>query len=247
MESISLEKFYEEVKNNEPCEKISVEISKCGSGSFKIRETLGKGCNGYVFLALDKNKFAALRMSYEKDDFEEKLKTVRMIMGDEYRKYLLELLHPSILTEHFFRGKEKTSFNKDVYVSTWEPADSTLIDKLEESFENKLKWFIHFLKGLKVIHSRSRIHFDIKLDNLFLVNNQLKIGDFEYYLKKEDYFKGSPFICGTPGYMAPELFLDRESVSGKCDQDDTEPVIEPGKAGKTAVRIRTHAKTSGNN
>jgi serine/threonine protein kinase len=91
-----------------------------------------------------------------------------------------------------------------------------LSEKLDGSFENKLKWFRQFLKGLSIIHSRDRAHFDIKLDNLFLVGNRLKIGDFEFYYKIED-FKKSDLLIGTAGHIAPEMFVDREHISTKVD------------------------------
>jgi serine/threonine protein kinase len=217
MKTINLQDFYKKISKENFVEKVYLKNPNIKDGLFEILKTLGEGSESYHFLASDKKKLVALSMSYEKEDSEKKLRTVKMEMGNEYKKYLLELIEPSKPIKYLSIGEEKLFFDMDVFISVWEPADSTLQDKLEESYENKMKWFIQFLKGLCIIHSRDRIHFDIKLGNLFLVDNQLKIGDFEFYLKREEFFKKRPHICGTPGHIAPELFYDQQSVSSKCD------------------------------
>jgi serine/threonine protein kinase len=73
-----------------------------------------------------------------------------------------------------------------------------------------LKWFLECLQGLWLIHARKRAHFDIKLENLFLVDHHLKIGDFEYYLKIEDFIRSKIHFCGTPGHIAPEMFYEKK-------------------------------------
>ncbi len=216
MKAINLRDFYKIIEKGSLSEKVYIKNPYIDGGSFEIIETLGAGHLSYHFLASDKGEVVALRVSYEKVDFH-KISTVKKLKRDEYRKYLLHHFGQSQPIEYLYKGKEKLFFDKEVFVSTWEPADATLSEKLKESFDNKLKWFSHLLKGLSVIHERERLHLDIKLDNLFIVGGQLKIGDFEFYLKKEDFLRDGPRICGTPGHIAPEMFLDRENVSEKCD------------------------------
>jgi serine/threonine protein kinase len=217
--TIELKEFYKALEKNEFRKVIFFEKPDSEGGLFEIIKTLGRGGNGCVFLALDKNKLFALRMSYEKSEFEGKIQSLKKEFGGDYKEYLLELIHTSHHITYFLRGKEKEKifFDKDVFMSVWEQADATLGDKLEERFEDKLKWFNQFLKSLSVIHSRERMHLDIKLSNLFIVDDKLKIGDVEFYLKKEDFIKNGPKVYGTPGYIAPELFYDTENVSTQCD------------------------------
>jgi len=188
---------------------------------FEIVGILGSGRSCYVFLALIDKKLVSLRMSYEKSDFKDKFDSVRVEMEDGYDEYFLNILYPSVPIDYICLGsvkkKNKLFFDEKVYASFWEKADSTLTIKLDSSLEKKVKWFSEFLKGLRIIHSRKRAHFDIKLDNLFLVGNHLKIGDFEYYLKIEDFINSKIFYCGTPGHIAPEMFLEKRKVSEKID------------------------------
>lgn len=217
MEAISLNEFYERVKSNDYGEQIYVEKADSSGNSFEILEVLGQGSASYVFLAgIDKDKFVALRMSYENVIFKKKLDTVKKKMGEDFKKYILDLLEPSISLTSVLIG-DKKKFDKKIFMSVWEKAETTLKYKLDESFNVKLKWFIQFLKGLKAIQSSGRIHFDLKLENLFLVDNQLKIGDFEFYFKKEEFFEKCLRICGTHGHIAPELFYGPENASHKCD------------------------------
>lgn len=219
MPIITLKDFYKKVEKAESGEQTFIELKDdLPDVSFEILRTIGAGNSGYVFLAVHtEKKFVALRLSYEEDDFNTKLYSIMHEMGDEYKKYLLELFYPCLHMKHILVGKETFFFDKEVFMSVWEPADGTLAAKLDESFENKYKWFRQFLKGLWVIHSRKRLHLDIKLANLFLVDDVLKIGDLEIYLKEDEFLNAPPYFCGTIGYIAPEMFYDPEKVSTKSD------------------------------
>jgi serine/threonine protein kinase len=142
-------------------------------------------------------------------------------MEDDYDEYFLNILYPGVPVDYLCMGsvrkKNKLFFQRKVYASFWEKADASLFMKVNASFENKLRWFLECLKGLRIIHARGRAHFDIKLENLFLVNNRLKIGDFEYYLKIEDFVHSNIYFCGTPGYIAPEMFYEKKKVTGQID------------------------------
>ena len=67
-------------------------------------------------------------------------------------------------------------------------------------------------RGLNYMHSKSLIHRDIKLENILLETKinicQAKITDFGFSTKYHNYnlFKN----CGTPGYIAPEILLDKD-------------------------------------
>ena len=65
-------------------------------------------------------------------------------------------------------------------------------------------YFSQLLKGLLFLHYHGICHRDLKPDNiLFDDENNLKIADFSL----ADYYEdGLKSVCGTPGYMAPEIF-----------------------------------------
>lgn len=75
------------------------------------------------------------------------------------------------------------------------------------------QFFCQVLKGLVFLHSNGVVHRDIKPDNILMTKNKkgelvVKIADFslaEYYHSKR-----LNTVCGTPGYMAPEMFCEEE-------------------------------------
>lgn len=62
------------------------------------------------------------------------------------------------------------------------------------------------------MHSRSVIHRDLKLGNLFLdANMDLKVGDFGLAALVRFPGERKKTICGTPNYIAPEILFDRDN------------------------------------
>jgi TonB family protein len=221
---ITLKELYEKIANREFEHPIKLfREEKKGKGeAFEILTTLGKGRTTFTLLSLYNKKFTALRMSYNDEDFTGKFDSIIEETGDDYKRFFLDTLYSSVPVQRLHHGdmkkKNEIVFDKTVYVSFWEKAEALLANKRAESFEKKFKWFREFLDGLRIIHSKSRAHFDIKLENLFLVNNRLKIGDFEFYWKIKDFIDAKEYLyCGSIGYIAPEMFYDRENITSKVD------------------------------
>lgn len=86
-------------------------------------------------------------------------------------------------------------------------------EKLSES--QAFLFFLQIFKGLIFLHSHGICHRDLKPDNiLFEDETRLKIADFSLAQNFEKHeMKES---CGTPGYMAPEVF-SHEAYSEKVD------------------------------
>ena len=222
-ESISLGELYEQFQKKDIDYKIYVVRENRASENelFEIVGALGAGRSCCVFLALIDKKLVSLRMSYEEGDFADKFDSVRVEMEEDYDEYFLHIIFPAVPVDSLVAGsiqkRNRLFFDKKVYASFWEKADAALSSRLNANPEDKMHWLREFLEGLHVIHSRKRAHFDIKLENLFLVDNRLKIGDFEYYLKIEDFIHSKIRICGTPGHIAPEMFYKKKKVTQQID------------------------------
>ncbi|KAJ3226639.1 Serine/threonine-protein kinase plk4 [Clydaea vesicula] len=59
------------------------------------------------------------------------------------------------------------------------------------------------IDGLLYLHSKNIIHRDLKLSNLLLTKNHLKIADFGLAVKLSQ--QEQKTLCGTPNYISPEI------------------------------------------
>ena len=71
--------------------------------------------------------------------------------------------------------------------------------------ETEVRYYLkQMVSGTRYIHSRSVLHRDLKLGNMFLAADMtLKIGDFGLATSLADNRPGN--LCGTPNYIAPEV------------------------------------------
>ena len=87
--------------------------------------------------------------------------------------------------------------------------------KLSESISKLI--FKQLIEGLKYIHRKKIVHRDIKLDNILIdLTNTVKICDFgvSRKLSKGDVMHEH---CGTPAYIAPEIFGNKGYEGYLCD------------------------------
>lgn len=109
----------------------------------------------------------------------------------------------------------------------------TLLQKIKTYGKLTEKQIIPILKGilngLNYMHSQSIMHRDLKIENIIfkdILNDEtvenVKIIDFGLSLNCEAAInKSGKFLvkCGTPGYISPEIFSSKTSLSynQKCD------------------------------
>ena len=88
--------------------------------------------------------------------------------------------------------------------------------KLSESVSKII--FKQLIEGLKYIHKKHYVHRDIKLDNILIdLTNTIKICDFGVSKHFDDKNEIMYDHCGTPAYIAPEIFEHTGYKGPACD------------------------------
>lgn len=153
---------------------------------------IGKGSFGNVWLAEYKNhKYAIKIYDMEKikkneDDFREAIELAKTLKHDNLVKcygFKCELECYSIL--EYIKG-----YNLSVI-----PNISVKIKK----------YLPEIIEGLKAIHKAGFVHRDIKPDNIMIMNDKVKIIDYDFLRKVGDKKLSR---TGTPLFVSPECYLD---------------------------------------
>ncbi|KRX04535.1 Protein kinase-like domain [Pseudocohnilembus persalinus] len=76
-----------------------------------------------------------------------------------------------------------------------------------------IQFMTQILIGLRELHKNGIIHRDIKIQNLLVQNQIIKIADFGLSIITEDHART---FCGTGPYMSPEV-LNKQKYTVKCD------------------------------
>lgn len=176
---------------------------------YQLGEQLGKGASSQVFLGvdlIDEKKVAIKRISI-------------IDVDSKYKKYidtettlLRSIFHPHIIETY---DVETTSEYIYIIMEYMGGGDFTKISKYARAgtklSENKLKFYMtQLMNGLKYLRTQNIVHRDLKPANLLLSIDQqtLKITDFGF-ARILDEATLSTTLCGTPLYMAPEIFIDQ--------------------------------------
>ena len=174
---------------------------------YEILRLLGEGGMGNVYLVRDfvENRVIALKLIKDKffsnkaiDRFKNEFKMVN------------QLSHPNIIKVYDLDVYKKT----DTYFFTMEYVEGKDLTTAYQalSYREKLEILLQIARGLNYIHNRHIVHFDIKTDNVFLLQDdkgvyQAKIMDFGLANILED-FSGK--VRGTLVYIAPEIMMKKE-------------------------------------
>ncbi len=173
---------------------------------------LGAGAMGRVYLVRHEQlqRHCALKI----------LSPKRGVCDAEYvERFLREgqaaaaLVHPNIVTLHAVGQIENTHFLEMEYI----PGRSLQQLIREEGpfpVDRALRLATMVADGLAAAHRAGIVHRDVKPDNVMITRMDIaKIGDFGLAFRKlsVDDEDSAGMICGTPNYMAPELFLGQDA------------------------------------
>jgi serine/threonine protein kinase len=125
---------------------------------------------------------------------------------------LRQLQHPNIVSG------ELISFPKGDRGIKMEKADRSLRAWIDSPPKRARAWTLSIIEdvanGLRYLHETSYLHRDIKPGNILLFGTTAKIADFGF-AKRASAMSGTT-VCGTIGYMAPEVYEDSK-YSGAVD------------------------------
>ncbi|XP_072139417.1 serine/threonine-protein kinase Nek11 isoform X1 [Mobula birostris] len=185
---------------------------------YLIKERLGRGSFGMVYLVLDK-KCTKEELKVLKEISVGDLEPNETVQANLEAQLLSKLDHPAIVK---FYSSFVEQFSFCIITEYCEGRD--LRCKIEEHKqagkmfpESQItEWFIQLLLGAQYMHERRILHRDLKSNNIFLKNNIVKIGDFGVSRLLMGSCDLATTFTGTPYYMSPEL-LSHQGYDSKSD------------------------------
>ncbi|XP_076119071.1 death-associated protein kinase 2 isoform X2 [Alosa pseudoharengus] len=169
-----------------------------GSGQFAIVKRCKEKSTGEEYAAkfIKKRQSRASRRGVRREEIEREVTILQQIQ------------HPNIITLHdIYENRTDVVLILEL-VSGGELFDF-LAQKESLSEEEATEFIKQILDGIQYLHSRNIVHFDLKPENIMLLNNKvplprIKLIDFGLAHKIED---GVEFknIFGTPEFVAPEI------------------------------------------
>ncbi|GAB9475504.1 Ste/ste20/mst protein kinase [Globisporangium polare] len=177
---------------------------------FEIQTKEGAGAFGRVFRAYyksDPSKLAALKVipvALEAGQRGEDIENVRKEI-----QFLRECDHPNVVAFYGAYYKDGALWVAMEYCGGGSVGDVSRTRRLEES---EIACIMRgALQGLAYLHSKKKIHRDIKGGNILLTTSgQVKIADFGVSAQLRDTMSRRGTFVGTPYWMSPEMIQDSD-------------------------------------
>ena len=189
--------------------KTNFEVKRCSMKDFSVRKKIGKGSFGEVFLvehSATREKYALKQMLRKKEGLETKnLQSAEwQLLASIQCPFVVQLFHHWEDKDHVFLLME--------YLAGGELF--ALLNKMGKMTEEQAKFFIaQIVLALEHLHSLDIIFRDLKPENILLDRGgYLKMIDFGF-AKQTEPGRKCLTLCGTPEYLAPEVFLGRGYTS----------------------------------
>ena len=177
-------------------------------------DILGKGGYGKVYKVKIEKEYPSQMKTYAIKIFEKK------IFKESPEKALRVLneikIHRSLNHQHLVKYEHSFEDKNNIYIlMEYCPYGSlsNLLKKRKKLEEIEIRFYMfQVLKVLKYFRIQKIIHRDLTLSNIFLKDYKtIKISDFGFAIKENEYYEKTGFICGTPGYFTPESNLSKYS------------------------------------
>ena len=192
---------------------------------YKRKNELGKGAYGKCFLleCLEDNKEYAGKIINKEKLIKNESKKINKEDDQIIIKYKEDIyseirIHQKLNHPNIVKFHKRFEDNENVYILLEYCKNSDLqklLNKRKHLKEIEVQYYINeLIKALKYLHLNEKlIHRDLKPTNIFITENmEVKLGDFGLALeineKEEEKLKS---ICGTPNYMAPEIYTKKYS------------------------------------
>jgi serine/threonine protein kinase len=208
-------------------------------GAYEIYKLLGKGGFGEVYLACHRESGSACALKTIRADLLAHTESRNAFKREALLWVSLEQ-HPFILSARIVHEFSRRLFVGMDYIAPDALGRVSLADHFSGvhgplDADDCIKWAIQFCHGMEHALQRGiKCHRDIKPTNILITQDgTLKISDFGLALAAQAAWKektgslvtgknGGSFglsllqangkrVCGTPGYIAPELFLGRDA------------------------------------
>ena len=197
-ESDKIEKIFDSPRNNS---RVTIEYEYN-----PITDLLGRGGYGEVYKVKliknrDKQKNYAVKVFHKINLTNEQDRSLRIL--NEIK------IHRSINHEYICKYEHSFEDKDNVYILMEYCEKGNLASLLKarlrlEEIEIRFYMF-QVLLVLKYLRRQKIIHRDLTLGNIFLKDYKtVKLGDFGFAFRENDYDEKNGVICGTPGYYTPE-------------------------------------------
>jgi serine/threonine-protein kinase len=188
-------------------------------GRYVVRETIGRGAMGVVYLAEDPliGRKVAIKVIEAHEGLEEdELVQLQARFEREFQS-AGQLSHPNIVSVHDVGQEGADSFIAMEFVHG-ESLHSVLADKRIFSFKEVADIAAQLGNALDFAHERGIVHRDIKPANILITREgRPKITDFGVAKVATTTLTRTGTVVGTPAYMSPEQ-VTGHPVTGAADQ-----------------------------
>eukprot|EP01047_Picozoa_sp_COSAG01_P004218 COSAG01_NODE_137_length_24365_cov_14.274211_18_plen_217_part_01 len=170
-------------------------------GRYRVKEVLGKGGFGLVYLARDEQLDRLVAIKVPHSEMVSKPADVKAYLTEA--RTVANLDHPGIVPVHDVGSTEQfPCYTVSKYIKGTDL--SALLKQKRMKYHDAAELVATVAEALHYAHKQGLVHRDVKPGNI-LINDEGKafVVDFGLALREENIGKG-PKYAGTPAYMSPE-------------------------------------------